>query len=109
VPLTVARAVLFHDAALAPIGKPLVDVVATAKIELKKGQIIDDLGGYMTYGLCENYDISLHENLLPIGLAEGCILKNDVSKDQVLTYDDVIVPPNRLCDKLRAEQITYFQ
>lgn len=109
VPLTVARAVLFHDAALAPIGKPLVDVVATAKIELKKGQIIDDLGGYMTYGLCENYDISLSENLLPIGLAEGCILKNDVSKDQVLTYDDVIVPPNRLCDKLRAEQITHFQ
>lgn len=108
VPLTVARAVLFHDAALAPIGKPLVDVVATAKIDLKKGQIIDDLGGYMTYGLCENYDISLKENLLPIGLAEGCILKNDVSKDQVLTYDDVIVPPNRLCE-LRAEQITYFQ
>lgn len=109
VPLTVARAVLFHDAALAPIGKPLVDVVATAKIELKKGQIIDDLGGYMTYGLCENYDISLRDNLLPIGLAEGCILKNDVSKDQVLTYDDVMVPPNRLCDKLRAEQITFFQ
>lgn len=109
VPLTVARAVLFHDAALAPIGKPLVDVVATAKIELKKGEVIDDLGGYMTYGLCENYDISLNENLLPIGLAEGCILKNDVSKDQVLTYDDVIVPPNRLCDKLRSEQISYFQ
>lgn len=109
VPLTVARAVLFHDAALAPLGKPEVDVVAVAKIDLKNGEKIDDLGGYMTYGLCENYDVSLKENLFPIGLAEGCLLKNNVLKDQVLTYDDVILPPNRLCDKLREEQITYFK
>ncbi|WP_075352446.1 NAD(P)H-dependent oxidoreductase [Algoriphagus marinus] len=109
VPLTVARAVLFHDAALAPLGKPMVDVVATAKVDLKKGEKIDDLGGYMTYGLCENYEVSIKENLLPIGLAEGCLLKNDISKDQVLTYDDVIIPSNRLCDKLRAEQILFFQ
>jgi predicted homoserine dehydrogenase-like protein len=109
VPLTVARAVLFHDATLAPIGKPVVDVVATAIIDLKKGEKIDDLGGYMTYGLCENYDVSLKENLLPIGLAEGCVLKNDVSKDKVLTYADVIPPPNRLCDKLRDEQLAYFK
>lgn len=108
VPLTVARAVLFNDAALTPIGKPMVDVVATAKIDLKKGEKIDDLGGYMTYGLCENYETSLEENLLPIGLAEGCILKNDVPRDKVLTYEDVIFPSNRLCDKLRAEQIAYF-
>jgi len=109
VPLTVARAVLFHDAALAPIGKPMVDVVATAKIDLKKGEIIDDLGGYMTYGLCENYEISLRENLLPIGLAIGSTVKNDVPKDQVLTYNDVFIPSNRLCDRLRAEQVSYFK
>ncbi len=109
VPLTVARAVLFHDAALAPMGKPMVDVVAAAKIDLKKGEKIDDLGGYMTYGLCENYDTSLKENLLPIGLAEGCVLKNDVSKDKVLTYSDVIIPEKRLSDKLRDEQIAYFK
>lgn len=109
VPLTVARAVLFNDAAVTPIGKPMVDVVTTAKIDLKKGEKVDGLGGYMTYGLCENYDISIKENLLPIGLAEDCILKNDVSKDKVLTYDDVILPDNRLSDKLRAEQISYFK
>lgn len=109
VPLTVARAVLFKDAAVTPIGKPMVDVVTTAKIDLKKGEKIDGLGGYMTYGLCENYDISIKENLLPIGLAEDCILKNDISKDKVLTYDDVILPDNRLSDKLRAEQISYFK
>jgi len=56
----------------------------------------------MTYGLCENYEVSLKENLLPIGLAEGCFLKNDVLKDHVLTYDDVIIPSDRLCDKIES-------
>ncbi|RKD86204.1 NAD(P)H-dependent oxidoreductase [Mangrovibacterium diazotrophicum] len=108
VPMTVARAVLFGDAALTPIAGPMVDVVATAKIPLKAGSTVDGLGEYMTYGLCENYDTSRIENLLPIGLAQGCILKNDIPKDQVLTYNDVIIPAGRLCDKLRQEQDKTF-
>jgi len=108
VPLSVARVVLFRDAVLAPLGAPMVDVVATAKIDLKAGETIDEIGGYMTYGQCETAHITQTENLLPMGLAEGCRLKRDVTKDQVLTYADVELPPNRLCDKLRAEQNAYF-
>lgn len=108
VPNTVARAVLFSDAAIAPIAGPCVDVVATAKIDLKAGQIIDGIGGYMTYGLAENSPVVNQNNLLPMGLAEGCRLKRDVPKDQVLCMDDVIVPQGRLSDKLRAEQNAYF-
>ena len=108
VPLTAARAVLFGDAAIAPLGAPCVDVVAAAKIALKAGQEIDGLGCYMTYGLCENSDIVRNENLLPIGLAESCRLKRNIPKDQVLTYEDVELPMGRLCDKLRAEQNEYF-
>ena len=107
-PLTAARAVLFNDAALKPIGAPTVEVVAAAKIDLKKGESIDGLGHYMTYGLCENANVTLQENLLPIGVAEGCKLKHDVPKDKVLTYDDVELPPGRLCDKLRTEQNMVF-
>ena len=108
VPLTAARAVLFNDAAIAPLGAPCVDVVAAAKIDLKTNQVLDGLGYYMTYGLCENSDVVRNQNLLPIGLAEGCRLKKDIPKDQVLTYNDVEVPKDRLCDKLRAEQNKYF-
>lgn len=108
VPLTVARAVLFNDAALAPIGKPMVDVITAAKINMRKGDTIDGLGHYKSYGLCENYDTSLSENYLPIGLAEGCVLKKDIAKDKIITYDDVILPENRLCDELRSEQNKYF-
>ncbi|KAF3884516.1 MULTISPECIES: NAD(P)H-dependent oxidoreductase [Nostocales] len=108
VPLSVARVVLFQDYVLSPLGAPLVDVVTTAKIDLKAGETLDGIGYYMTYGQCENSNIVQEQNLLPIGLAEGCRLKRDVSKDQVLTYDDVELPSGRLCDKLRAEQNAYF-
>jgi predicted homoserine dehydrogenase-like protein len=105
---TVARAVLFGDATIAPIAGPLVDVVATAKIDLKAGQELDGMGGYMTYGQAENSAVVQAENLLPIGLAEGCRLKRDIPKDQVLTYADVELPEGRLCDRLRVEQNAHF-
>jgi predicted homoserine dehydrogenase-like protein len=108
VPLSVARAVLFQDAVLTPLGGPLVDVVTTAKIDLKAGETLDGLGYYMTYGQCENADITQAQNLLPIGLAEGCCLKRDIPKDQVITYEDIELPEGRLCDKLRTEQNAYF-
>ena len=108
VPNTVARAVLFQDAALSPLGAPCVEVLATAKIDLKAGECIDGLGGYMTYGLAENADTARSQNLLPIGLAEGCTLKRDVPKDALLTFDDVELPQNRLCDQLWREQMARF-
>jgi predicted homoserine dehydrogenase-like protein len=108
VPLSVARVVLFHDAVMAPIAAPVVDVITVAKIDLKAGETLDGIGFYMTYGQCENSEIVQAENLLPMGLAEGCRLKRDLPKDRALTYDDVELPPNRLSDKLRAEQNAYF-
>jgi predicted homoserine dehydrogenase-like protein len=107
-PNTVARAVLFKDTALAPAGKPMVEVVAAAKRDLKAGEIFDGIGHYMTYGLCENSDTSRKENLLPIGLVEGCKLKRDISKDSVLTFDDVELPNGRLIDQLWREQFSMF-
>lgn len=108
VPTSVARAVLFRDAVMVPIAGPRVDVIATAKEDLAVGDEIDALGGYKTYGVAENYATSRKERLLPIGLAEGCRVKRAVAKDQVLTYDDVDIPPGRFADKLRAEQDERF-
>lgn len=108
VPNTIARAVLFGDATISPLaGGPYVEVVTTAKIPLKAGQLLDGMGCYMTYGQCENADITRAENLLPMGLAEGCRLKRDICKDHVITYDDVELPEGRLCDQLRREQNSY--
>jgi predicted homoserine dehydrogenase-like protein len=108
VPLSAARAVLFRDVVIAPDFGPKVDVVTTAKVDLKAGDMLDGLGGYKTYGLCENADLTHAKGLLPIGLAEGCRLKRDIAKDQVITYDDVEIPAGRLVDELRAEQDSHF-
>lgn len=104
VPLTVARAVLFHDAALQPLGAPTVEVVTTAKRDLAAGHRLDGLGGYDTYGVCERADVTASERLLPMGVAEDCVLVRDVPKDAVITYADVTLPEGRLIDRLREEQ-----
>jgi predicted homoserine dehydrogenase-like protein len=108
VPNTVARAVLFNDAAIAPIAGPRVDVVATAKKDLKKGEIMDGTGYYMSYGQAENSDVVRAKSFLPIGLAEGCRLKRDISKDEVLAFKDVELPQGRVCDKLWKQQNERF-
>jgi predicted homoserine dehydrogenase-like protein len=107
-PLTVARAVLFQDAALTPLAGPVCDVIAMAKRDLKAGEELDGIGGFTCYGAIENSDVCQAENLLPMGLAEGCRIKSDVPKDYALTYADVEIPEGRLCDRLRAEQTAYF-
>jgi predicted homoserine dehydrogenase-like protein len=108
VPTSVARVVLFGDRVLSPLAGPLVDVVATAKIDLHAGDVLDGIGCYMTYGQCENSEPTLDERLLPMGLALGCRVIRDVPRDQVLTYDDVEVPEGRLADGLRREQTDHF-
>jgi predicted homoserine dehydrogenase-like protein len=105
---TIAKAVINQDAAITPLNKPCVEVVATAKRDIKAGEILDGIGGYLTYGISENADDCQQNDYLPLGIAENCILKHNVSKDQVLTYNDVILPEGRLIDKLRQEQNNYF-
>lgn len=99
---------LFGDVVMAPAGAPRVEVVATAKTDLKAGDTLDGIGWYMTYGEAENADVARAERLLPMGVAEGCRLRHDVPKDKTLTYDDVILPEGRLVDRLRAEQDAHF-
>ena len=108
VPTTVARAVLFQDATLAPLDGPRVEVVATAKRDLQAGEVLDGLGGFMSYGLAENAETARQEKLLPIGLAEGCRLRRPLARDRVLCWDDVQLPEGRLCDQLWQEQMQRF-
>jgi len=107
-PSSLARAVLFQDATMAPEGAPRVEVVTTAKVDLAVGQELDALGGYLTYGQAETADTTASEGLLPIGVAEGCIVTRGLPRDHVLTYDDVELPPGRLVDRLRAEMADHF-
>lgn len=94
-PLSVARAFLYHDAALAPLGGPVCEVITLAKRDLKKGKTLDGIGGFTCYGTIDNAALCRKENLLPIGLSDGCIVTRDVEKDTPLTFADVVLPPRQ--------------
>jgi predicted homoserine dehydrogenase-like protein len=109
VPAAIARVAIFRDSLAKPMGGPVVEVCACAKRDLKAGETLDDYGMYMTYGEAVNADEMCSKRYLPEGLVEGCLLKTDIAKDSVITYDDVTLPPNRLADQLRAEQYRVFR
>lgn len=105
---SVARAALFNDPTITPRGAPVCDTVAYAKRDLAVGERLDGMGGFACYGLVDRYTTCRRENLLPIAVSLDCTLKRAVPKDQPLTYADVELPPDRLVDRLRAEQAQRF-
>src|SRR4029078_31331 len=109
VPNAMAGGAVFRGSMAKPLAGPVVEVCAVAKRDLKAGEVLDDYGCYMTYGEAVNTDEMSKRRYLPEGLVEGCILKQSINKDEVITYDDVKLPPNRLADKLRAEQYKHFR
>lgn len=65
------------------------DVVATAKCDLKAGEILDGEGGFTVFGKLMSAEKSIKLGGLPIGLANNVVLQNDVKKDHFLTWSDV--------------------
>jgi predicted homoserine dehydrogenase-like protein len=103
--LSAARVALFRDHVVTPRPEtPRVDVVAHAKRDLVVGEVLDGLGGFLTYGACERAEVAAERRMLPIGIADGGRLRRAVPRDRVLTYDDVELPEERLVVRLRREQ-----
>jgi predicted homoserine dehydrogenase-like protein len=107
-PLSVARAVLFSDASIAPLGPPTCEVATMAKHDMEAGEELDGIGGFDCYGLIDNIENTRQHEALPIGLAAGARLTRPVAQDQPIRTDDVVLPAGRLIDKLRAEQAAHF-
>ena len=107
-PLSVARAVLFGDAAIAPARAPVWEVGTIAKRDMEAGEELDSIGGFDCYGLIDNIENTRRDDALPIGLAAGARLTRAVAKDQPIRNADVSLPAGRLVDDLRAQQAAHF-
>ena len=101
---SVCRLIDFDDPVIVPKNGPVVDVITIAKTDLKAGDKLDGIGGFKSYGLCENHETVIREDLLPMGLSQGCILKKDIKEDSSITWNDIEKPNGRLVDKLWDEQ-----
>ena len=101
---TIGRAVIHRDPTVAPLAGPVSEVVTVAKRDLKAGERLDGIGGFCSYGLIDKATAARAISALPIGLSEGSVLRRDVAKDAVITFDDVDTPPAGLVEKLWHEQ-----
>ena len=84
------------------------DAVATAKKDLRVGEILDGEGGYTVVGRLMPAEASLAQSCLPLGLAHGWKLLRPVAAGQPLGWSDVAVDANVAAVKLRREMEQSF-
>ena len=94
-----------------PTGTPVCfnsDVVATAKRDMKKGEILDGEGGFSVWGKQTPAEMSLKEGYLPLGLAHNVTLKRDIKLGERLRWDDVAYDATDNAVKVRREMEAVF-
>ena len=89
-----------------PTGAPTgwrADVVATAKRDLRAGEVLDGEGGFTVYGRLQPAADSLALGGLPLGLAHGVELRADVAAGDPVRWGDVILKEEGAAHRLRRE------
>jgi predicted homoserine dehydrogenase-like protein len=84
------------------------DVVATAKRDLKAGEVLDGEGGFTVYGKLLPAVDSLATGGLPLGLAHGVKLKRAVKAGATVGWSDVAFDPHQPAVKFRREMEQVF-
>ena len=84
------------------------DVVATAKRDLKVGEMLDGEGGFCVWGKQTPADMSLKEGCLPLGLAHNVKLKRAVKTGQRLKWSDVEIDAKDSAVLFRREMEAVF-
>lgn len=102
--LSVARAHLLGQATLIPQAMPTSEVLAIAKRDLAPGERLDGVGGYTYYGWLDRAERAREMNALPLGLAEGALVRQNVEQGTIITHDDVSLDEESLLVRLRRQQ-----
>ena len=105
--ISVASAALRNEPTGAPTGFRS-DVVATAKRDLKAGEMLDGEGGFCVWGKQTPADVSIERELLPLGLAHNVKLLRDIAQGSALKWKDVAYDPNDAAVKFRREMELAF-
>src|SRR5690606_26407404 len=84
------------------------DVVATAKRDLRPGELLDGEGGYTVWGKLLPASTSRRIGGLPLGLAHELKLVRPVAKGQPLSWDDVAIGAGSPAYRLRREMESVF-
>jgi len=104
-PVSVARAYLYREPTIAPLGRFCSEVVAVAKKDLKAGECLDGIGMYSVYGLIMTAEEACSKGALPIGLVTDKVkMLRDAKEGEVITYDAVKLDESAFVTQLRKMQ-----
>lgn len=103
-PISIARAVIKGETTIATDTPPTAETVTVTKRDLYAGEVIDGLGGFMTYGMIYEASEARSSNALPLGLAPGARLIRDVAAGDTVRYDDVELKSDMTIVDLRRRQ-----
>jgi predicted homoserine dehydrogenase-like protein len=84
------------------------DVVATAKRDLKPGELLDGEGGHTVWGKLLPAQTSLALGGLPLGLAHGIKVARPVAQGAPLSWADVVVDEGIPAVRIRREMTAMF-
>jgi predicted homoserine dehydrogenase-like protein len=95
-----------------PTGSTLgfrADVVATAKRDLKAGEVLDGEGGATVWGKLYPADASLKLGGLPIGLAHNVTLHTTIAANQPIRWQDVDIDETTAAVTMRRDMEERFR
>lgn len=104
VPLTCARAVLYGKADMVPLARPVAEVCAVAKKDLKPGDRLDAIGEYCYRAWIMTADEARAAGAVPCGLLQGGTVTAPVARGGLLTYANAAPAPGSKIAELRARQ-----
>ncbi len=104
VPLTCARVVLYGRADMVPLPRPVAEVCAVAKRDLKPGDTLDQIGEYCYRAWIMTAEEARSAEALPCGLLQGAKVTAPIAKGQLITRANAAVPPSSRIAALRAKQ-----
>ena len=103
-PLSCARAVLYHAADMQPLDTPSSEVCAVAKKDLQPGERLDAIGEYTYRAWILTVPDAEAGKAVPCGLLEGGKVTKPIKKGELLTYDNCAVDASSRIVALRKRQ-----
>jgi len=104
VPLSCARAVLYGKPDMVPLDRPVAEVCAVAKRDLKADETLDSIGEYMYRSWTMTVSDARAAQAIPCGLLEGGKVTAPVRKGELLTYANAVPDKTTKLYAMRMKQ-----
>ena len=104
VPLTCARVMLYGKADMVPLDRPVAEVCAVAKKDLKPGDKLDFIGLYTYRAWNMTVEDARKHQAIPCGLLEGATVTAPIKKNELITAKNVAINEDQWIARLRKKQ-----